>query len=286
MPERSPVPREFDKGLTKYLRYIMSERGFEKRYDRGGFRLVDVARTLKVSKDDVLHAVDTMTHPTKGRRYWSETYQNQIWVGVNWWPDNAGETSLWPPLGGQYFWCPNEWARKEGEGLVEYIQKWFVWERDCPSTEVVQAWNTTAIIVEEWANRRRCVTFHAGPWKDCPSSIRRVDVHNHHTIQGVPSGLEARSVTGVDKRCLMHLMKQEAVALVVQRVVRMVENDARDDNEFAVVCQHGKHTSVAVVMLVLACVYYNAVVAFHNESAFKEAQKLLNWNDDGKREQW
>ena len=95
-------------------------------------------------------------------------------------------------------------------------------------------------------------------------------------IEGVPSGLEARSVTGMDKRCVKHLMKQEMVAHVVQRVVKMVENDAPDDKEFAVVCQHGKHRSVAVVMLVLACVYYNAVVGFHNKIAFKVARGTLN----------
>ena len=81
------------------------------------------------------------------------------------------------------------------------------------------------------------------------------------------------------------MMKQEAVARVVRTIVMLVENDAPDDKEFAVVCQHGKHRSVAVVMLVLACVYYNAVVAFHNQMAFSEAQRLLNWNDEGKREQ-
>ena len=82
------------------------------------------------------------------------------------------------------------------------------------------------------------------------------------------------------------MMKQELVALVVQSVVRLVENDASDHKEYAVVCQHGKHRSVAVVVLVLACVYYNAAVAFHNQMAFNEAQRLLNWNDEGKREQW
>ena len=82
------------------------------------------------------------------------------------------------------------------------------------------------------------------------------------------------------------MMKQEVVACVVANVVRLVENDAPDDKEFAVVCQHGKHRSVAVVMLVLACVYDNAVVAFHNQIAFNEAHGLLNWNDEGKREQW
>ena len=83
----------------------------------------------------------------------------------------------------------------------------------------------------------------------------------------------------------MHLMKQEAVALVVQRVVEMVENNARDYKEFAVLCQHGKHRSPAVGVLVLAGVYSNAAIAFHNQMAFKEAQRLLNWNDEGKREQ-
>ena len=46
--------------------------------------------------------------------------------------------------------------------------------------------------------------------------------------------------------------------------------------EFAVVCQHGKHRSVAVVMLMLACVYYNAVVAFHNDIAFEVAREALD----------
>ena len=81
-------------------------------------------------------------------------------------------------------------------------------------------------------------------------------------------------------------MKQEIVADVVRCVVMMVENDGPDEKEFAVVCQYGKHRSVAVVVLVLACVYYNAAVAFHNQMAFNEAQRLLNWNDEGKREQW
>ena len=293
MPKRSPVPRNFDRRLTKYLRYTMFQRGFEKRYVWGGFRLVDVAFALEKSEEDILHAVDTVTHPTKGMRYWSERVgEKEIWVGVNFWPDNscrsdlgAWETSLWPPLGGQYFWCPSHWARKEDEGLVEYIKKWFVWERDCPSAEVVQAWNTTAMIVEKWADRRRCVTFHVGPWQKCPSSICRIDVHNDYKIQGVPSDVVVQSVTGLDKRCVMHLMKQEAVALVVQRVVEMVENNARDYKEFAVLCRHGKHRSPTVGVLVLAGVYSNAAVAFHNQMAFKEAQRLLDWNDEGKWEQ-
>ena len=282
MPERSPVPREFDMRLTMYLRYKMSELRFEERYE--GFRLVDVARELKVTEDVVLDAVNTMTHPTKGRRYWSErSVEGEIWVGVRFWPGNtwrsdlgASETPLWRPWGGQYFWCPSHWARKEGEGLVEYIQKWFVWERDCPSAEVVQAWNTTAILVEERANRGRRVTFHAVPREFCPPSIRRVDVHNDYHIKGTPSGLQARSVTGVDRRCVKHLMKQEVVARVVRSIVMLVENDAPDDKEFAVVCQHGKHRNVAVVMLILACVCYNAVVAFHNDSAFEVARGTLD----------
>ena len=70
----------------------------------------------------------------------------------------------------------------------------------------------------------------------------------------------------------------------MQDVVRMVEGNARE-KEFAVVCEYGKHRSAAVVVLVLAIVYYNAVVAFHNKMAFEEAQRLLNWNDEGMREQ-
>ena len=72
------------------------------------------------------------------------------------------------------------------------------------------------------------------------------------------------------------MMKQEVVACVVENVVRLVENDAPDDKEFAVVCQHGKHRSVAVVVLVLACVYYNAVVAFHNNIAYEVAREMLD----------
>ena len=279
-----------DKNLTWFLRYGSR---------RGEARLEDVARELNVREDEVLDAVGTMTHPRKGRRYWSGTYQNQIWVGVNWWPghcgeeycghrwagnivatvvadNNAGETSVWPPLGGQYFGCPNQWARKEGEGLVEYIQKWFVWERDCPRAEVLQAWNRTASLVEERAIRGRSVTFHAGPRGDCAAWMRTVDVHEVYRVEGVPSGLDARAVTGMDKRCLKHLMKQEIVADVVRRVVMMVENDGPDEKEFAVVCQYGKHRSVAVVMLVLACVYYNAVVGFHNKIALQVARGTLD----------
>ena len=280
MPKRSLVPRRFDILLTKYLRWTMSDNGFEKRYESGGYRLEDVARQLGVTEEFVLDAVETMTHPWKGKRYWSETsVKGETWVGVRWWPGKAwrsdlgaSETSLWQPWGGQYFWCPSHWARKQGEEFVEYIQKWFVWERDCPSAEVVQAWYTTGMVVEGWAKRERCVTFHAGPWQDCPSSICRVDVCGR--VDGVPRGVDVRSVTGVDKRCVKHLMKQKKVAFVVHDVVRMVEDNAQE-KEFAVVCDHGKHRSAAVVVLVLALVYYNAVVAFHNRMVFEEAQRLL-----------
>ena len=251
---------------------------------------MDVARKLKVRQDEVLHAVDTMTHPTKGMRYWWErSDENEIWVGVNFWPDRCGdrwadrwadniwrplvETSLWPPLGGQYFWCPSRWARKEGEGLVEYIQKWFVWERDCPSAEANGAWFATELAVNALqVDRMKCVTFHAGPEEECPSWIPRVDVREN--VNGLLGCVDVRWVTGVDKRCLKHLMKQKQVAFVVHDVVRMVEDNA-GENEFAVVCKHGKHRSVAVVMLVLALVYSNAVVGFHNNMVFKHAHRLL-----------
>ena len=105
-------------------------------------------------------------------------------------------------VGRTIFRCPNGWTRKEGEGLVDYIGRWFVWERVCPSAEVVQEWQTTALVVEEYANRGRTVTFHAGPRELCPPSIRSVDVHNDYNIKGVPSGLQARVVTGVDKKCV------------------------------------------------------------------------------------
>ena len=72
------------------------------------------------------------------------------------------------------------------------------------------------------------------------------------------------------------MMKQEAVARVVERVVSLVESDASDHKEYAVVCQYGKHRSVAVVVLVLACVYYNAVVAFHNNIAYEVAREMLD----------
>ena len=72
------------------------------------------------------------------------------------------------------------------------------------------------------------------------------------------------------------MMKQEVVADVVGRVVMMVEKFGHGEKEFAVVCEYGKHRSVAVVMLVLACVYYNAVVGFHNESAFEVACGALD----------
>ena len=237
---------------------------------------MDVAYELDAKEEDVWRAIETSTHSSKGRRYWWEEYQQDTWVGVNWWPDKAGETSLWPPLGGQYFRCPNGWARKEGEGLLEYIRKWFVWERVCPSNDVVQEWERTALVVEAFANRGRRVTFHAGPRELCPPSIKSVDVHNDYNIKGVPSGLQARLVTGVDKKCVEHLMRQVDVARVVRRIVMLVDNDAPGDKEFAVVCQRGKHRSVAVVMLILACVYYNAVVAFHNDIAFEVARETLD----------
>ena len=131
MPKRSGVPRDLDMRLTRYLRYEMSELGFEERYE--GFRLVDVARKLKVTEDAVVLAVNTMSHRRKGMRYWMGSDEDGTWVGANFWPGDswrsdlgASETSVWEPWGGQYFWCPSHWARKEGEELVEYIQKWFV----------------------------------------------------------------------------------------------------------------------------------------------------------------
>ena len=71
-------------------------------------------------------------------------------------------------------------------------------------------------------------------------------------------------------------MKQVDAARVVRRIVMLVDNDAPGDKEFAVVCQRGKHRSVAVVMLIVACVYYNAVVAFHNDIAFEVARETLD----------
>ena len=131
-------------------------------------------------------------------------------------------------------------------------------------------------MVEKFANRGRTVTFHAGPRELCPPSIRSVDVHKDYTIKGVPSGLQPRDVTGVDKQCVKHLMLQVEVARAVRSIVMLVEKHARDDKEFAVVCRAGKHRSVGVVMLMLACVYYNAVVAFHNGVAVQVARGMLD----------
>ena len=71
-------------------------------------------------------------------------------------------------------------------------------------------------------------------------------------------------------------MLQVDVARVVRSIVMLVDNDAPGDKEFAVVCRAGKHRSVAVVMLMLACVYYNAVVAFHNNIAYEVAREMLD----------
>ena len=169
MPKRKKDPWTlnpcFDKQLTGFLRYEIFEGEFEKRYRVWckGARLVDVACELRVEEEDVWRAIETSTHRDKGKRYWWEKHREDTWVGANYWPANGGEASLWPPLGGQYFRCPNGWTRKEGEGLVDYIERWFVWERGCPSAEVVEEWRKTADIVENFANRRRTVTFHAGP---------------------------------------------------------------------------------------------------------------------------
>ena len=64
-------------------------------------------------------------------------------------------------------------------------------------------------------------------------------------------------------------------------VMRVVANLTRGGIRCRVLLLPG----VAVVVLVLVCVYYNAAVAFHNQMAFNDAQRLLNWNDEGKREQ-
>ena len=266
----------FDKELTRFLRYTIFEDEIEKRYRVwGGARLVDVACKLGVEEEDVWRAVETSTHSTKGRRYWWEDYHQDIWVGVNWWPDKAGETSLWPPLGGQYFRCPNEWARKEGEGLVEYIRRWFVWEKGCLSDDIVREWDRTAMVVERLAHRGRKMTFHAGPSKHCPPSMKSIDVANKYNIKGVPSGVQALLVTGVDKECVKHLMKQADVARAVRDIVILAEARTSGDEEVAVRCQFGKHRSVGVVMITVACVYFNAVVAFHNQRAFEVAREKL-----------
>ena len=46
-------------------------------------------------------------------------------------------------------------------------------------------------------------------------------------------------------------------------------------DELAVVCRHGKHRSVGVAILMLACVYYNAVLVLHNRWAVKDALRWL-----------
>ena len=270
---------EVDRRLTRYLRWEMRNRGFGE--PRFGYRLTDVACQLKVREMVVLAAVETVTDSWKGKRYWSETSVNgETRVGVRWMSRKArrsdlgaSETSLWQPCGGQYFWCPSLWARKQDEHFLEYIQKWFVWEEDCPSAEANGAWFATELAVNALqVDRMKCVTFHAGPEEECPSWIPRVDVGEN--VNGLLGCVDVRWVTGVDKRCLKHLMKQKQVALVVHDVVRMVEDNA-GENEFAVVCTHGKHRSVAVVILVLALVYSNAVVGFHNNMVFKHAHRLL-----------
>ena len=128
--KRDPSIEEerFEKRVIRVLRYEICEPKYKKRYAVWsvggtilGARLVDVASKLKAKEEDVWRAIETSTHIDKGRRYWWEKHEEDTWVGANWWPDKAGETSLWPPLGGQYFRCPNGWTREEGEGLVDYI---------------------------------------------------------------------------------------------------------------------------------------------------------------------
>ena len=55
----------------------------------------------------------------------------------------------------------------------------------------------------------------------------------------------------------------------------LVEQDASGDEELAVVCRHGKHRSVGVAMLMLACVYYNAVLVLHIRWALDDARRWL-----------
>ena len=144
------MKERFDKRLAGFLRWTIFEREYREGYSvwRNGARLADVAYELDAKEEAVWHAIETSTHRDKGRRYWWSKYGVDTWIGVNYWPEKAGETSLWPPLGGQYFRCPNGWARKDGEGLVDYIGRWFVWERVCPSDDVVQEWERTATVVE------------------------------------------------------------------------------------------------------------------------------------------
>ena len=141
--------------------------------------------------------------------------------------------------------------------------------------DIVREWDRTAMVVEKLAHRGRKMTFHAGPSKHCPPSMKSLDVANKYNIKGVPSGVQALLVTGVDKECLKHLTKQAEVARAVRDIVILAEDSASGDEEVAVGCQFGKHRSVGVVMLMVACVYFNAVVAFHNQRAFERAREKL-----------
>ena len=186
-------------------------------------------------------------------------------------------TSLWQPLGGEYFRCPNEWTRKEGEGLVAYIEKWFLWEKGCLSHECVQEWGKTAVVVGGVKQRGRKVTFHAGPSSKCPAWMKSIDVANkkEYNITGVPSDVRARDVTGVHRQCVKHLMTQAHVACAVRDIVMLVETSTSGDEEVAVCCKHGKHRSPGIMLITVAAVYCNAVVAFHNELALDAARTKL-----------
>ena len=70
-------------------------------------------------------------------------------------------------------------------------------------------------------------------------------------------------------------MTQPEVARAVRYIVVLVELDTSFCGELAVVCEHGKHRSVGVAMLVLAFVYYNALLALHNRCALNDALRWL-----------
>ena len=262
--------------LTKFLRYTLfeDELQLERLYPRwGGARITDVVTMLGMGEAEVWHAVETSTHHKKGRRFWWK----DVWVGVNWWPDSVMGTSVWQPLGDEYFRCPNEWTRKEGESLVAYIQKWFMWEKGCLSDECVQEWRNTAVVVGGVKRWGRKVTFHAGPSSKCPAWMKSIDVANKtkYTITGLPNDVRAPGVTGVHKECIKHLITQAHVACAVRDIVMLVESSTYGDEEVAVCCKHGKHRSPGIMLITVATVYCNAVVAFHNGLALDAARTRL-----------
>ena len=179
-------------------------------------------------------------------------------------------------MGDAYFPFPFKWGRSESTDLVSYV-RWFCGYKALTLTgEADDEWDRSAHDIRRLAKRQRDVTFHAGPLRSCPGDMIRVDVAKTFKTSGTPPGVNPRDVTGLDFRCLAFMLSQPEVARAVRAIVTVVEVGGETTREVAVLCEHGKHRSVAVAMIMIALVYPQARLALHNERALVDARTYLD----------